>query len=54
MEEAGFELDTIIQSVIVKEMNADDINIILGKMDINRYDNPYVDKLYDMVDTIRY
>lgn len=54
MEEAGFELDTIIQSVIVKGMNADDINTIIRNMDLDRYDNPYMGKLYDMVDRIRY
>jgi hypothetical protein len=54
MEEAGFELDTIIQSVIIKEMNADDINTIIKNMNLDRHGNPYMGKLYDMVDRIRY
>lgn len=54
MEEAGFELDTIIQSVIIKGMNADDINTIIRNMDLDRYDNPYMSKLYDIVERIRY
>lgn len=53
MEEAGFELDTIIQSVIVKEMNADDINLIIKNMSIDRSNNPYLDKLYYIVDMIK-
>ena len=48
MEEAGFELDIIIQSVIVKGMNADDINIIIRNMDLDRYGNPYMGKFYNM------
>lgn len=54
MEAAGFELDTIIQSVIVKGMNADDINTIIRNMNLGRYDNPYMSKLYDMVDSRSY
>lgn len=49
MEEAGFDLDTIIQSVIVRGMNADDINTIINNMDLDKYDNPYMNKLYDML-----
>lgn len=51
MEAAGFELDTIIQSVIVKGMNADDINTIIRNMNLDRHKNPYLSKLYDMVDS---
>ncbi|HJA42065.1 MAG TPA: AAA family ATPase [Firmicutes bacterium] len=50
MAAAGFDLDTIIQSVIIKGMNADDINTVIRNMDLDRYDNPYMSKLYDMVD----
>lgn len=49
MEEAGFEIDTIIQSVFIKEMNADDINILIGNMKLDRSTNPYLDKLYDIL-----
>ncbi|MBR2709947.1 hypothetical protein IKE72_02620 [Candidatus Saccharibacteria bacterium] len=50
MEEAGFDLDTIIRSVVIKGMNADDINTIIRNIDLDRGDNAYVDKLYDLVD----
>lgn len=49
MQEAGFDLDTIIQSVVVKGMNADDINTIVRNMNLD-YDNPYMSKLIDMLD----
>ena len=49
MEEAGLEIDTIIQSVFIKEMNADDINILIGNMKLDRSTNPYLDKLYDIL-----
>lgn len=52
MEEAGFDLDTIIQSVIVKGMNADDINIIIRNMQSSN--NLYTVKLAEMIDNIRY
>lgn len=54
MEAAGLDLDTIIQSVIVKGMNADDINTIIRNMKISKDDNPYMSKLYDMLDSIKY
>lgn len=50
MEEAGFDLETIIRSVVIKGMNADDINTVIRNMDLSRYDNEYVDKLYDLLD----
>lgn len=50
MEEAGFSLDTILQSVVIKGMNADDINTVIRNMDIDRYDNEYVEKLYNLLD----
>lgn len=50
MDSAGFDLDTIIKSVIIKGMNEDDINTIIRNMSISRYDNPYMEKLYNMVD----
>lgn len=53
MELAGFELDTIIQSVIVKGMNDDDINTIIRNMDLDEY-NSYREKLGDMVGSLWY
>ncbi len=50
MEEAGFDLDTILRSVVIKGMNADDINTVVRNMDLGRYDNEYVEKLYDLLD----
>ena len=49
MEEAGFDLDTIIRSVVIKGMNADDINTVIRNMDLDRYDNAYLDKMYDLL-----
>lgn len=50
MKIAGFDLGTIIQSVIVKGMNEDDINTIIRNMNEALYENPYMAKLYDMLD----
>lgn len=49
MEEAGFDLGTIIRSVIIKGMNADDINIIIHNMGLGCSDNVYVAELYNLV-----
>lgn len=50
MEQVGFDLDTIIRSVVIKGMNADDISIIIENMDLDRESNAYLDKLYDLRD----
>ena len=50
MEQADFDLDIIIRSVVIKGMNADDINIIVSDIGLDRSDNVYVDKLYDLAD----
>lgn len=50
MKKAGFDLDTIIRSVIIKGMNADDINIIIHDIEVDRHDNTYLDKLVALID----
>lgn len=42
MKNAGFDIETIIKSVVVKGMNADDINTLIRNMDIDRYDNEFM------------
>lgn len=42
MKNAGFDITTIIKSVIVKGMNADDINTLIRNMNIDRDDNEFM------------
>lgn len=42
MKNAGFDIETIIKSVVVKGMNADDINTLIRNMDVDRYDNEFM------------
>ena len=42
MKNAGFDITTIIKSVIVKGMNADDINTLIENMDIDGDDNEFM------------
>lgn len=42
MKNAGFDITTIIKSVIVKGMNADDINTLIRNMDIDGDDNEFM------------
>ncbi len=45
MKEADFDIDTILQSVVVKGLNEDDLNIIVRNMDSGKRGNVYTERL---------
>ena len=49
MKNAGFDINTIIKSVVIKGMNADDINTLSQNMDINRYDNEFMEAFVSVI-----
>ena len=53
MKNAGFDITTIIKSVIVKGMNADDINTLIRNMNIDRDDNEFMKAFENVRDNER-
>lgn len=50
LRKAGLDLETIIKATIVKSMNIDDLNILMEKMNIDKYDNKFYSALIDLRD----
>lgn len=50
LRKAGLDLEKVVKATIIKSMNIDDLNILMEKISIDKYDNKFYSALIDLRD----
>lgn len=50
LRKAGLDLEKVVKATIIKSMNIDDLNILIEKISIDKYDNKFYGALIDLRD----